>query len=113
MSGRSTRRKAYDGQYLLSITKIKGKSIEKPILTVFSNAPGNVARLANDTLSLYELKKGKRTGRLSEEDVTEIEHDYVGKQLKLYVYESGQFHGIPENLPEGTGGWQDTGFGFS
>lgn len=38
---------------------------------------------------------------------------FLGKKVRLVVYEVGSFHGIPHQLPEGVPVWADLGFHFS
>jgi hypothetical protein len=115
VSGKSLRLKAFDGQYLLNVTKVDGKTLKKPRVCEFVAAPGNAANLATDSFQLHQLKKGERAGRLTETLIEELEKDYVGQPLKLSVYELGSFKGLPRTVPEGIGfrKWQDSGFTFT
>ncbi|MEM9346934.1 MAG: hypothetical protein AAGB26_09995 [Planctomycetota bacterium] len=78
------------------------------------SVPGFVdVELANDDFDFYELNHGKRIGRLNSNQVQALQNDYVGKQVRLAVYETGGFSGIPGNLPDDVPVWQDHAFGFS
>ena len=113
VSWRSLRFKKYQSAYLLKITHVAGRKIDKSI-TVEFNIPGFASvELANDTFSLYELRNGKKTGKLDSSQIDDLENGYVGKSVRLVVYESGGFSGRPNNLPKDVPLWQDTGFHFS
>jgi len=103
--------KEYDGRYLLKITHVNGQKLDEPTILRFDTGFSDV-ELANDHFSLYELKHGKKTGRLSSEQVTELEKGYVGKSVRLAVYEEGTFRGIPKNMPSDARIWSDVTFHF-
>lgn len=113
ISGRSLRQKKYQSAYLLNVTHVAGKKLDKNITLEFYVPAFASVKIANHTFALYELKNGKRTGRLSSTQIDELEKGYVGKSVRLVVYESGGFTGIPNNLPEDVPVWQDTSFHFS
>jgi len=112
-SGRATRAKALDGQYLLHIESVNGVALDTPVNTTFHVPAFARVMIASDHFSLYTLKTGKKTGSLDSKQIVELEQGYVGKAVKLLVYESGCFHGIPHQLPKDVPVWQDVGFGFS
>ena len=113
VSGRSLRQKRYQSAYLLKVTHVAGKKLDKSVTIEFS-APSFVSvRLPNHTLALHELKNGKQVGKLNSTQIEELENGYVGKLVRLVVYESGCFSGMPKNLPKDVPVWQDTVFYFS
>lgn len=112
VAGSTTRRKAYASKYLLKVTHVNQKKLENPPLLTFT-VPGFVdVNLANHHLALYELKTGKRRG-MNSAQIEKLEQGYVGRTVKLLVYEEGRFYGIPRNLPDDVGGWAGPGFHFS
>lgn len=105
--------KEYDSLYLLKVTHVDGKELTTPPLIQFS-APGFArVKLANHTFALYELKHGTKTGSLDSAQIEELEKGYVGKKVRLVVYEVGRFDGIPDQLPKDMLVWADVGFHFS
>jgi hypothetical protein len=99
--------------YLLRITSIDGVRLEKPLTMDFC-VPGFAdARLAHDVFRLYELRNGHKAGRLTSHQIEKLEKGYLGREVKLVVYESGRFRGMPAGLPEDAPVWQDTPFHFS
>lgn len=113
IAGRDLREKQYDGVYLLSVTHVVGKKLASRVVLRFSTAPGVTVGLARDGFELHELKTGKKTGTLTDATVRELEKGYLGKTVKLTVYEVGAFSGLPCNLPDRKFWWADTGFHFS
>lgn len=113
-SGDETRVKAHQGLYLLTVTHVNGKPLEKPPLM----------RFAVDSLfttpNLPHLKQSLLFGANKEGGNTaasqkEIEKEYVAKTRRLVVYESGGYAGIPDNLAKGVplAGAAGFKFGFS
>jgi hypothetical protein len=114
IAGRDLRLKQYDGDYLLSVTHVGDKRMPTPVKLRFVTAPGASVKLARDGFELHELKTGKKAGTLTDTKIRELEEGYVGKTMKLTVYEVGGFSGIPRKMPEGNViWWADTGFHFS
>jgi hypothetical protein len=113
IAGRDLRLKQYDGAYLLSVTHVGNKKMATPVHLRFGTAPGASVNLARDGFELHELKTGKKTGTLTDAKIRELEDGYVGKTMKLTVYEVGEFSGMPRNFPDGRLPWADTGFHFS
>ncbi len=113
VAGSETRRKQYQSSYLLRVSEVDGRPLSQPQLMEFC-VPGFVsAKLANDDFDLYTLKTGKKTGSLDSAQIEELQKGYVGKTVRLAVYETGGYSGIPANLPSDVPVWQDHGFGFS
>jgi hypothetical protein len=113
VSGQSLRIKGYDSLYLLKVTHVDGKELSKPPLLRFS-APGFAsAKLANHTFALYEMKHGTKAKSLDSSQVAELEKGYVGKTVRLVVYETGSFSGAPSKLPKDVPVWADFAFHFS
>ncbi|HJZ92350.1 MAG TPA: hypothetical protein VKE40_15850 [Gemmataceae bacterium] len=113
IAGRDLRLKQYASAYLLSVTHVGNKRLATPVNLRFVSAPGVSVKLASDGFELHELKTGKKTGTLTDTKIRELEEGYVGKTIKLTVYEVGAFSGIPRKMPEGRIWWADTGFHFS
>lgn len=113
VAGSETRMKQYQSSYLLRVSEVDGRPLQQPQLMEFS-VPGFVnVKLANDDFDLYELKTGEKAGRLDSAQIEEMQKGYVGKAVRLAVYETGGYSGIPDNLPDDVPSWQDHGFGFS
>ena len=113
VSGRSLRRKGYDSLYLLKVTHVDGKELNTPPLMQFS-APGFASvELANHQFALFEMKHGTKAKSLNSSQIAELEKGYVGKKVRIVVYEVGSFHGIPSQLPKDVPVWADFGFHFS
>jgi len=113
VSGRETRRKALSSLYLLDVTEINDKQLAAPIRLRFSVPPIADAKLASTNFGLYKLKHGEPAKRLSSAQLDELEKDYVGSEVKLAVYETGGYSGIPNNLPADFPAWQGQEFHFS
>ena len=112
IAGRELRSKQYDGQYLLRVTAVAGRPIEpQPIrFYVPSYVPAH-SHLAANAEDLYELKNKKKARGLGFYEMKKLEEGYVGKKMRLLVYETGGYDGIPQNLPE----WltlADVGYAF-
>ncbi|MEX0718059.1 MAG: hypothetical protein WD066_15810 [Planctomycetaceae bacterium] len=90
--------------YMLRVEKVDGAALKTPpvmpfgpFLGVGEAAPGG---LASSHFQLYRLKTGREARSLDQEQIAELEKDYVGRRVNVLVYESGRFVGIPQNLPE-------------
>jgi hypothetical protein len=112
ISGSELHDKGHQGSYLLRVTEVGGRAIERPANLEFTVPSFVNVKLARGVFELYELKTGKKAGQLNSNRIAEIETGYVGKQLRLIVYETGGYSGIPRNLPPDVT-WQDHGFSFS
>ena len=62
ISGRDLRRKGFDSLYLLKVTHVGGKKLDKPTPLRFSVPSFISVELASHNFSLYEMKHGKRLG---------------------------------------------------
>lgn len=111
IAGRSLRLKIYDSTYLLKVTHVDGKEVGKPPVLRF-NDPFSDAELANSTFALYELKHGTKATQLNSSQIAELEKGYVGRIVRLVVYEVGSFEGIPNELPDDVPVWQGFAFRF-
>jgi hypothetical protein len=100
------------GQYLLKVTRVAANSVSNPPTCEFQTHSWDKVKIAPDVFSLYELKKGKKAGGLSDTQIAELEHGYVGQDYRLLVYEEGWYSGVPVGLPEDYVVWQDRSFGF-
>lgn len=112
VAGRELRAKAYEGAYLLRVMEVDGRPLAPPPVMEFHVPRFVSVKLASDHFALHELKTGSATGRLDSARIGELEKDYVGKEMRLVVYEVGEYSGIPGNLPADVPVWADRGFGF-
>jgi hypothetical protein len=69
--------------------------------------------LAGSHYRLKTLLEEVHDGNLTQNDIANYRKKMVGSVVNLAAYETGEFSGIPHNLPEGVIAWQDSGFGFS
>lgn len=113
VSGRSMRSKRNNSLYLLKVLNVDGKALKTSPLMQFSSPGFADAELANHTFALYELKHGSKAKSLNSTQIEELEKGYVGKKVRLFVYEVCSFHGIPGQLPEDVPVWGDIGLHFS
>lgn len=111
IAGSELRMKQYATAYLLKVSHVDGKKLESPAVLRFSTGFSNV-KLANNHFSLYEMKHHKEAGSLDSSQIAELEKGYVGKSVRLAVYEVGGFRGRPTNLPDDAPLWADVGFHF-
>lgn len=112
LDGDSLQTKQSSGSYLLKISEVNGKKLDKESIVDFALAPGSDVKLANGDFALYKLKTGKEADSLTSEQIDKLKKDYVGQSFLLQVYELGGFTGIPDDMPNEAGVWQDTGFYF-
>jgi len=112
VAGSELKRKDLQSEYLIRVDKVDGKLLSSAPTMRFHVRSFHGVSLASDAFSLYKLKKGKKAGQLSDNDIRELEKGYVGKQVRLLVWEQGCFGGIPSNMPPGAIYWQDHGFSF-
>ena len=114
VDGNSYARKAWTSSYLIEVSHINDAVLDKKRLLRFALAPYPKLPYPNESLALYELKKGhKAKGWVDSKEIAELQKGYVGKQIHLRVWEKGMFSGIPQNMPADSMLWQDHGFGFS
>lgn len=113
VSGRSLRRKGYESLYLLKVLNVDGEDLNASPLMRFSSPGFAGVELANHAFALYELKHGAKAKSLDSAQIAELEKGYVGRTVRLVVYEVGSFHGIPDQLPKDVPVWADFGFHFS
>lgn len=112
-AGRELRQKRYMSDYLLKVTHVAGKELARTRLLKFSVPRIADVNLAANPFDLYELRNGKRATGLDDAQIVRLEEGYVGKTVRLVVYETGGFSGIPRNMPEGVTSWADVSFSFS
>jgi hypothetical protein len=107
--------KAADGRFFLQVTHVEGQELRTPMECGFSihQFATDKVKLASGDFELHKLVTGKAAGSLSSDQITQLEKGYVGKSVKLIVYETGSFQGSPNRLPKEVLVWQDHGFGFS
>jgi hypothetical protein len=117
IDGRSLRTKSTVSIYLLRVTHIEGKKLERP-----KNMRFDVFPLTFDfeklTLASSHHGFNKLLDEINEKQLTPKKRaaqkdNYVGKIVKLAGYETGGYRGIPHKLPDGIPAWPDTGFHFS
>lgn len=112
ISGDSLRLKAHVGQYLLKVTHVNRVALKDPPTLEFQ-VPGYVdVELASGHFDLFELKHGERAERLDTSQIQDLESDYVGKTVRLGVYECGIFSGFPKNTLPGMTSWAARGYYF-
>ena len=112
VAGDDLRRKQYQGAYLLRVTDVDGRLLESPPVMTFFVPGFSGVKLARNNFELHEIKTGAKVGSLNQEQVEKLQQGYVGKEMRLVVYEIGQFTGMPKELPNDVLSWQDVGFGF-
>jgi hypothetical protein len=112
VAGRSLGWKDLASEYLLKVSRVGSGSISNLPTCEFRTHSWGGVKLAPEVFSLYELKKGEKTGSLSDSQITDLERGYVGQAYRLLVYEEGVYSGIPAGLPKDYPIWQDRAFGF-
>jgi len=113
VSGDSLNEKGFELLYLLNVTHVGGKKLDRPRMLEFSVPGFTGVKLANHTFGLYELKHGKKAGSLDSAQIKTLEQGYVGKTVRLVVYEVGDFSGVPHELPKDVPVWAGRTFHFS
>ncbi len=113
VSGRTLQVKGNGNRYLLKVTHVAGKKMRKSPLMTFSVMGFEAINLASQPSDLYELKHGTKVDSLNAKQIEELEKGYVGKKVRLAVYESGTFEGVPKGLPEDLPVWAGVSFQFS
>lgn len=112
VAGSELQSKRHQGCYLLRITEVDGHPLAVPAVMEFT-VPGFAGvQLASNDSDLYELKTGTKAGTLEPAQIERLREGYVGRQVLLAVYETGQYSGVPHNVPQDIPTWQDRGFGF-
>lgn len=112
VSGRSLQRKGYESLYLLKVMHVDGKELTTPAVMEFSSKLAAI-ELPNNTFALYEAKHGTKVNSLDSSQIRDLEIGFIGKRVRLVVYEVGSFDGIPNPLPPDVPLWADWGFQFS
>jgi len=106
------RKKRYSGSYLLKVTHVNNEIItSKPILE-FSVLHARDVNLAPDNFELFFVTNGYEAKELTSSQIEDLKKGYVGKEVTLVCYETGEFSGMPDNLPDDVLPWQDHGFVF-
>ena len=112
ISGDELHEKGYSGKYLLRVNEVDGRTLPNPQVLEFSGFGS--AHLARDPFELYEMKTGQKAGQLDSDQIRKLEKGHVGKEVRLAVYETGGFSGLPHSpLPPGALIWQDHAWAFS
>ena len=101
-----------EGHYLLSVTHVDQRALKTPVVIEFSPHRMTEPPLVNNAFALHEFKKGRKTGQLNSVQIKELESGYVNRTVNIVAYESGEFRGMPRNLPKGMGIWQDMSYHF-
>lgn len=112
VSGDSLQQKRFASRYLLKVTHVDGKELHTPPVMQFFGFGLASAGLADNHFSLYEMTHGTKSKSLDSSQIAELEQGYVGKKVRLLVYELGGFSGIPSALPKDALTWADVPFGF-
>ncbi|HPF38830.1 MAG TPA: hypothetical protein P5081_18500 [Phycisphaerae bacterium] len=113
VDGDDLRMKAYQGAYLLRVTNVDGRPLEPSRVKEFSVPPFIGVKLANDDFRLHKIKTGAEAKSLDANQVEDLKKGYVGKEVRLAVYETGAYSGMPRNLSDDVPVWQSTDFVFS
>jgi len=92
--------KSLQSAYLLRVEKVGAQVLPIPQLAMFATWDSEVS-LPRDAFGLFERKEGRKAGSLSRSQIEELERDYLGRRLRLLVFEEGSFDGYPPSgLPE-------------
>lgn len=113
VAGRDLRSKAYDGLYLLKVTHVAGRKLDDFQTVKFTVAGFVSVQLARNAFELFHLKTGKRAESLNSKQVAQLENGYVGRNVRLVVYETGGFVGIPHKFPTDVPVPASSGFHFA
>lgn len=105
--------KAEQSSYLIKVSVVDGKRLAIPQVMKFKVSSSANAPLPVDAFELYERKYGKKAESLSSDMIAQIEKGYLGSFVSGIAYETGEFSGIPRNLPKDFPVWQDHSFHFS
>ena len=96
-AGRELRLKRYASVYLLRVTSVNGRKLEHPVLIEFrAGSEWTELPLVHNSFELYEMKKGVKASSLDDDEEQQLEKDYVGREFRLIVYETGRFDGLPD-----------------
>lgn len=101
VSGRSEvpKAKSLYSTYLLRVEKIGPRSLSKPMLMFFASW-GDVSLPAGPS-DLIKEQEDREAGSWSEDKIHDLEKNYLGRRLHLWVFEEGRFDGYPPtNLPK-------------
>jgi hypothetical protein len=112
ISGSDTGLKQHDGDYLLKLQSVGGKSLTAPVVMSFRGQHESSAPFPRNAFELHQQNFPKKAGIISDELLKQLEKNFVGIQVKFLGYESGRFGGVPNGLPKAYPVWADTGFGF-
>lgn len=113
VSGSRLGRKGYESLYLLRVTRVNGQELKASRVMRFSSPEFASVDLASDMFALYEMRRGTKAKTLDSSQIAELEEGYVGRKLRLNVYETGSFGGIPHQLPKDMPTWTDEEFRFA
>ena len=112
VDGDSLRDKIHGGSYLLEVTSVNGVKLASEPVMEFSLDHAMDVDLAVDSFELYLHTTGEDAKELSASQIESLKVGYVGKSVSLQVYETGEFSGMPESLPDDGPIWAAPGFSF-
>lgn len=112
VSGDTTRRKALQGVYLLKVTHVDGNELASPPLMQYTVQGVGIEIPNNERVSFFASPRDEEAERIESARIAKLEKSYVGKVVRLVVYEGGCFGGIPERLPDDVPLWQGSMFAF-
>lgn len=112
VDGETLKDKYHSCDYLLKVTSVNGVPLESQPIMDFSLDHAIDVRLAEDNFALFLLKNNDVASSLTADQVRKLQTGYVGKEVSLWVYETGGFSGMPSDTPEDSAIWQDRGYGF-
>ena len=117
VDGGALRRKSTVSSYLLHVTHVDGKKLERPLNMNFYVFPLTFdfrkLPLASSHSRFDKVLDDVNERALTREERMAKKRDYIGSVVNLAAYETGGYTGIPLTLPEGVIAWPDTGFHFA
>jgi len=112
VDGEVLKDKYHSCDYLLKVTSVNGVPLDSQPIMDFSLDHAMDVELAENNFALFLLKNNDEVSSLTADQVRELQIGYVGKEVSLWVYETGGFSGMPSDTPENSYIWQDRGYGF-
>jgi hypothetical protein len=112
IDGSSLKNKVHASSYLLMVTEVNGSTLSSDPIFEFSLDHAIDVQLAADNFDLFLLKYGTEADEIHPDQLNELKEGYVGKSVSLVAYESGEFRGMPSQLPDEVALWQDRSFSY-
>lgn len=104
--------KIHDGEYLLRITHVNDEIITASPILEFSLRHAGKINLATNSFDLFFMNNGYTVEELNASQIAKLKNEYVDKEVTLVCYETGEFTGMPEDIPDDVLPWQEAGFRF-